>query len=221
MTIQHANLCLSQVELKFEGEGSSRKFSGYASVFNGNDSYDDTVLPGAFMKVLAEKQEPKMFFGHDWGLPIGKWTSLVEDEKGLKVEGELTEGNPQSDSVLAALRHGTVDGLSIGFRMKAGDYEEKENGGRIIKSIDRLFEISVVNFPADGNARIEVRSEDVDEIKSIRDLENFLRESGGFSRSVATSLVAKAKKLFISQRESDDEAEAKKQLLERINALAD
>ena len=164
------NIQLKDIDLKFEGE--SRKFSGYASVFGGNDSYGDTVMPGAFTKTLAAYGMPKMFYGHQWGLPIGKWTSAVEDEKGLRVEGELTPGNPQADAVLAALKHGTVDGLSIGFSMRGGAQDEKKEGGRVIKSVGRLFEISVVSFPADGAARItEVRSEDLDEIESIRDLE--------------------------------------------------
>ncbi len=218
MSVIYKSIPLSGVELKLEGD--SRKFKGYASTFNGNDSYGDTILPGAYMKTLAENGMPKMFFGHDWGLPIGKWLSAVEDEKGLLVEGELTPGNPQGDAVLAALKHGTVDGLSIGFQLKREDYESKKDGGRIIKQVSRLYEISVVNFPADGDARVEgVKSEDVDDIKSIRDLENFLRDAGGFSKSVATSLVAKAKKLFADQRESEAEEKAANALLERLKSL--
>lgn len=218
MSVIYKSIPLSGVELKLEGD--SRKFKGYASTFNGNDSYGDTILPGAYMKTLAENGMPKMFFGHDWGLPIGKWLSAVEDEKGLLVEGELTPGNPQGDAVLAALKHGTVDGLSIGFQLKREDYESKKDGGRIIKQVSRLYEISVVNFPADGDARVEgVKSEDIDDIKSIRDLENFLRDAGGFSKSVATSLVAKAKKLFADQRESEAEEKAANALLERLKSL--
>ena len=80
------SLPLESVELRFEG--NTRKFRGYASTFNGNDSYGDTILPGAYLKTLADNGMPKMFFAHDWGLPVGKWLSAVEDEKGLLVEGE-------------------------------------------------------------------------------------------------------------------------------------
>ena len=65
----------------------------------------------------------------------------------------------------------------------------------------------------------EVRSEDVDNLKSIRDFENFLRDAGGFSKSVATSIVAKAKKLFANQRESDVDEKAATELLERLKKL--
>ena len=86
--------------------------------------------------------------------------------------------------------------------------------------MSKLYEISVVNFPADDDARVsEVRSEDVDNLKSIRDFENFLRDAGGFSKSVATSIVAKAKKLFANQRESDVDEKAATELLERLKKL--
>ena len=218
MRLNFKSVPLTGVELKFDGD--SRRFKGYASTFNGNDSYGDTILPGAYEKTLAEHGMPKMFWGHDWDIPIGKWISAVEDEKGLLVEGEFTPGNAQAEAVMSAMKHGTVDGLSIGFRLSEGDYERKKDGGRIIKAISNLYEISVVNFPADGDARVsEVRSEDIDGMQTIRDLENFLRESGGFSKSVATSIVAKAKKLFKDQRESDVDEKTATAILERLKKL--
>lgn len=218
MTIQYKDAPLSVVELKMDG--GSRKFRGYASTFNGTDSYGDTILPGAYQKTLAAYGMPKMFFGHKWDLPIGKWLTAVEDEKGLLVEGELTEGNPQADAVLAALRHGTVDGLSIGFRLSKDDYEEKKEGGRLIKSVSRLFEISVVSFPADGGARIsEVRCEDVEDIKTIRELEGFLRDAGGFSKSAAAAVIAKAKQLTTAQGDPEAEEKAATEILKRLKAI--
>lgn len=218
MKLNFKGITLQDVELKFDEGG--RRFKGYASTFNGNDSYGDTILPGAYAKTIAEHGMPKMFWGHDWDIPIGKWLSAVEDEKGLLVEGEFTPGNSQADAVMAAMKHGTVNGLSIGFRLAEGDYERKKDGGRIIKNVTKLYEISVVNFPADEDARIsEVRSEEVDELKTIRDFENFLRDSGGFSKSVATSIVAKAKKLFADQRESDVDEKSATEILERLKKL--
>lgn len=220
MGIQYKNIALRDIDLKMDA--STRKFRGYASVFNGKDSYGDTILPGAYKKSLETYGMPKMFFGHGWGLPIGKWTLVQEDAKGLLVEGELTEGNPQADAVLAALKHGTVDGLSVGFSMRGGEEKDLEDGGREIKTIGRLFEISIVSFPADNAARVtDVRSEDLDEIDSIRDLEGFLRDVGGFSKSMATALVAKSRRLFLDQRDAEAEEKAAKDLLERFKKLED
>jgi HK97 family phage prohead protease len=122
MKLQYKTIELKDVGLK--SEGNENTFSGYASVFNGNDLVGDTILPGAYKEAI-KLFTPKMFFNHDsYELPIGKWIKVEEDEKGLKVVGELTPGNPQSEAVKAALKHGTVDGLSIGYRLRASTAAE-------------------------------------------------------------------------------------------------
>lgn len=157
-------LSLNDASIKLDGD--TGKFAGYASVFGGVDSYGDTILRGAYDSTLRGNGKPKMFFNHDsWSLPIGKWISAKEDDHGLLVEGELTLGNPQSDAVRAALKHGTVDGLSIGYYLKKGDFEETEDGGRIIKKVSKLVEVSIVTFPADEAARVDLAS-----VKSMKDI---------------------------------------------------
>ena len=158
MKLQYKTIELKDVGLK--SEGNENTFSGYASVFNGNDLVGDTILPGAYKEAI-KLFTPKMFFNHDsYELPIGKWIKVEEDEKGLKVVGELTPGNPQSEAVKAALKHGTVDGLSIGYRLRASGYKPKKDGGRIIEKIEALPEISIVTYPCDQAARIDSKSED-------------------------------------------------------------
>lgn len=161
------SLSLTDCDIKMDGD--SGRFSGYASVFGGVDSYGDTIIKGAFETTLRRDGKPKMFYGHDAfsGIPIGKWLSAKEDDKGLLVEGELTPGVTLANDVRAALKHGTLDGLSIGGYLKAGDFEQSADGGRVIKKWSRLIEVSVVAFPADSAARVDLSS-----VKSaIADLE--------------------------------------------------
>ena len=206
-------LQLSNCEIKMQGEAG--KFSGYASVFGGVDSYGDTILRGAFAHTLSTNGLPKMFFGHQWGaMPIGKWTKAAEDERGLYVEGELTPGQSEASNVYAAMKHGTLDGLSIGGFIQKDDYQESTEGGRIISRWSKLLEISPVTFPADGNARVNlasVKCEDMaktlEEISTIRDFERLLRDVGAFDQATAKQLVAKAKEVF-KQRDVDEEAKA-------------
>lgn len=193
-------LSLSSVDLKLDGD--TGKFAGYASVFGGVDSYGDTIIKGAFESTLRNNGKPKMFFNHDWHMPIGKYTVAKEDDHGLYVEGELTPGLGLSTDVRAAMKHGTLDGLSIGGYLKKGDFEETENG-RIIRKWSTLMEVSPVVFPADSAARIDLSSvkgsdflDAIEEIESVRDLESFLRDAGGLSKGAAQALVARAKKLF-------------------------
>ena len=219
----HKTLPLDAVELKFTGS-KGRTFSGYASVFNGVDSYNDTIAPGAFAKTLKERKRPvKMFFNHkSWEMPVGKWLALKEDDKGLLVEGELTEGNTGAENLYASMKHGTVDGLSIGFRLSKDDFSIADDGERrIIKNITDLVEISPVIFPADDDARVDLDSvkSALEEIQSIRDLEAFLRDAGGFSKGLTSTLVSRAKELFLRDAGTEQEAKAVQEA-ERLIALS-
>jgi hypothetical protein len=217
-------LSLNDVRLKAEGDAAT--FSGYASVFGGVDAVGDTIVKGAFASTLRTHGLPKMFFNHQWSMPIGKWTVTKEDDHGLYVEGELTPGMGLAQDVRAALKHGTLDGLSIGGFVKQGDYDTTESG-RVIRRWSRLMEISPVAFPADGAARVDlgsVKGEEftaaIAEIESVRDLESFLRDAGGLSKGAAVALVARAKVVLGVEGEPAPvtaEAKAMQQLLERIN----
>jgi len=223
---QKLELC----EIKIDKNGKGR-FSGYAATFNNVDSYGDTLLPGAFADSLSDTW-PKMFLNHDiwFSVPIGKWTEIKEDEAGLFVTGELTPDNTESDKAYAALKHGTLDGLSIGYRLKSDDYDYRTPGedgygeGRVIKKVSRLVEISLVTFPADDYARITAvkngnldLDQDLDEIKTERDFEYFLRDSGNFSKKQAMAILAKARSLYrIGDQSPEWDA---KTLLDRINQL--
>lgn len=216
-------LSLSDVSLKMDGD--TGKFTGYASVFNGVDAAGDTILRGAFLETLAGGL-PKMFWNHKWDMPIGKWTEAHEDDKGLFVAGELTKGLTLASDVHAAMKHGTLDGLSIGGMLKRGDYDETKSG-RTIRKWSRLIEVSPVVFPADGSARIDtasVKSIDFEallpECKTERDIERLLRDAG-LGKWEAMATVSRAKAIF-SGRDVPDDAEAKTErlILERLQRLA-
>lgn len=206
------NLVLDNVGLKF-AKNDTGAFSGYASVFGGVDSYRDTIMPGAYKSVIERIQAgaarmPKMFINHkSYELPVGKWLSMEEDDKGLFMFGELTPGMDEAKTVKAAMQHGTIDGLSIGYGLNRDDVEmvEKDDGVvRIIKNVSELYEISIVTYPADDAARVDLSSvkSALDQVESIKDFEDFLREAGGFSKSLATATASRAKRLF-SQSESE------------------
>lgn len=229
-------LSLTEVDLKMEGDAG--KFSGYASVFGGVDSYGDTIVKGAFEYTLRNNGKPKMFLEHSWAyasgpaaLPIGKFNVAKEDDHGLYVEGELTPGMSLSADVHAAMKHGTLDGLSIGGYVKKGDYDETESG-RIIRRWTKLVEVSPVVFPADGAARIDlssVKSEqfaadmeaEIAEIETLREFERFLRDAGGLTKGAAQALTARAKTLFNSREAGEQDVEAKQmaEVMERIKRI--
>lgn len=197
--MERKTLLLSDCQIKMDDGGEGR-FSGYASVFGGVDSYGDTIMKGSYEYSLKKNGKPKMFAQHDYyALPVGKWLVAKEDDHGLWVEGEFTPGMARAQETYAAVKHGTVDGLSIGYRLQEGDYEELEDGKRIIHRVSSLVEVSVVTFPADTAARVDltsVKSEQIEQIQSITEFERFLREVGAFDRKSAKHLISRFKQIL-------------------------
>lgn len=210
-------------ELKLAADGAT--FLGYASAFNKVDSYGDTIVKGAYADTLRENGLPKMFFNHNsYDVPIGKWTAAKEDDYGLLLTGEFTPGNTMGDQVRAALKHGTVDSLSIGYSLMKGDFDET-TGGRVIRKVARLKETSVVTFPADKFAKVDLASvksalAEIEEIKTIRDLEYFLRDAGSFSKGAAQALTARIKAIFDTRDAVGDvEDKAASEIVARLERL--
>lgn len=214
--MEYKNIGLDEAQIKFLPD-NPKSFSGYASVFNGVDAGGDTILKGAYSEILKVNREVKMYYNHGWQrkeLPIGKMY-LSEDEYGLKVDGaEFTTGIELADNVMKAVQHKTVDGLSIGFRIASGGYSIKGNN-RIISKIGELKEVSIVDFPMDSNARIDEIKSMIIEAKSLKEIENLLRDAGGFSRNDATALVSRIKSMY----QSDSDAELKR--LEEVKQIFD
>jgi HK97 family phage prohead protease len=206
MEIKHLNL--QKCEVKFGAEGML-EFSGYASVFDGIDSYGDTIVKGAYTETLKDRERPVQLRWNHYGPVIGKFTEIREDDKGLFVTGELTKGHSTAEDAAALLRHGAISGLSIGYIAKEAD----EDGPiRKLKRIE-LFEISVVEEPADNSAHITGIKSAFDECKSLKDIELTIRRNCGLSQSVSTAIVS-AVKNAVNQSDSERDHNA---LLETLN----
>lgn len=199
--LETKTLGVSALELKMADDGGM-KFSGYASVFDGVDSYGDTIIKGAYVNTLQNRQRPvRMLYNH-MGTVIGKWLKMYEDEKGLYVEGELTPGHSKAADVYASMKHGTLGGMSIGYYVRA--YEQLGDDRRMLKEIE-LVEVSVVDEPADLAAKITDVKGAISGCMSLKEIEFLLRDAGGFSRADACALVARVKALH----QSDSDAESK------------
>lgn len=191
-------------ELKFNDD--DWKVEGYASVFNSVDKVGDTILPGAFDDTIASGRAVKMFYEHMSFFKPGKWAKFETDKHGLKVSGYLTRDHSLAKDIRAELRHGTIEGLSIGFTIPEGGSEKREDGGRDIKSVD-LYEVSFVGNPAEPKAVITAWKSELAAMKSLSDCEAFLRESGYFSRSMATAFVSHLKGLLSDSERPEEELE--------------
>lgn len=134
--------------------GTDGVFSGYASVFGLADLGNDVVERGAFARSLRERgvSGVRMLWQHDAAEPIGAWTEIREDSRGLHVEGRLAPGVARAREALELMRGGGLDGLSIGFRTVRAR-KDARTGLRHILEAD-LWEISIVTFPMQPQARV-------------------------------------------------------------------
>jgi HK97 family phage prohead protease len=144
------------------------RISGYASVFGRRDKGGDTVLPGAYaasLKRLAARGERvRMLWQHDPAQPIGIWDEVHEDAHGLHVTGRLLPDVARAREAKALLQAGAVDGLSIGYRTIRA--EAVAGGGRRLVELD-LWEVSLVTFPMQAEARIASKSDLLAELAGL------------------------------------------------------
>ena len=150
-------------ELRAEGDGMT--FVGYAAKFNSPSEdlggFVETIEAGAFRRSLRSRNDVKLLVNHDTGRVLASTRSgtmkLYEDEIGLRVEASLpntTDGRDMAE----LLRRGDLNKMSFGFSV-IKDSWNNEMTERTLKSV-RLFETSIVAFPAYAATEAMVRSLD-------------------------------------------------------------
>lgn len=180
---------------------------GYGSVFGVEDSYGDVVVKGAFAETLASSRVVRMLWQHRSDMPIGKWTEMIEDERGLRAKGVINLKTTWGRDAYEAVKGGDVSGLSIGFRTLERQWNDEE-GIRYLKKLE-LWELSVVTFPANEEAGIDGAKgfeslADIDGMDVVA-IERSLR-AGGFSREEAKRLLKRHEHLVVERRQSDTAA---------------
>ncbi|HWU02221.1 MAG TPA: HK97 family phage prohead protease [Novosphingobium sp.] len=130
------------------------RFAGYAALFDKRDAGRDTIRPGAFARTLSERGATRrgplpLYWQHNPDQRIGWIEHASEDGKGLRVIASID--NPQGGAA-AALRAGSVTGLSFGYRARGF---LRDQNGRDLTDID-LFEVSLVTHPMQHEARVHM-----------------------------------------------------------------
>jgi HK97 family phage prohead protease len=207
--------------LELRAVGDDGAIEGYGSVFGVRDDYDDVIAAGAFVGSLAAHKSagtmPAMLWQHDAGAPIGVWTEMAEDKKGLRVKGQLALDTVRGKEAHALLKLGALNGLSIGFVSKQWAYD-RDSEVRTLTEID-LWEVSLVTFPANAKARV-TNVKAATDVATPKDAERILRDAG-FSKADATSLVSRVMRLGEERSESaQSTAHAIKAAQRLLNSLS-
>jgi hypothetical protein len=160
---------VAPVEFKFitEGEATPGTFEGYASVFGTQDWHGDMVMPGAFTETLAEHKAagtmPGLFAEHSFAffggdpLPIGKWLSFEEDDKGLRGVGKISAlDSDHGKRIIGLMRDGALPSLSIAYEIPDGGSRKGKQPGEPKRWLDKLtlHSVDVVHAPSNPQAKI-------------------------------------------------------------------
>ncbi len=138
--------------------GNYGYIEGYASTFD-KDRGGDVILPGAFKKTIKRHKKSgnrpiRMFFQHDrneiiGGFPISK---VKEDEKGLKVVGQINLDVQKGQETYSLARQGVLSDMSIGYSVRDFEYNKDEDI-TYLKDIE-LWEVSIISEPMNTGAQI-------------------------------------------------------------------
>ncbi|MFO1080849.1 MAG: HK97 family phage prohead protease [Reyranellaceae bacterium] len=221
---------LSEFKFADATDGNAGTFSGYGAVFNNIDLGGDVIAPGAFKATLDRAKGsgnwPAMLLQHGGGMlggaedmtPIGIWTAMSEDAKGLWVEGKLADTQRGRDvyTLLKMQPRPAITGLSIGYQAKEWSVRtQPHEPKRTLKAVE-LFEVSLVTNPMNPVARI-------DSVKSgmelLREFERFATRDAGMSRSEFRRFMAPGLKAFLATRDAG--AGNGRELVDSLEGLAD
>lgn len=92
---------------------------------------------------------------------------LFVDDNGVNIKADLdTENNEQARALYSAISRGDMDGMSFCFYVSEDNQRWSKRGDgadvREILKVDKVIEVSAVNFPAYGGTNINSRSLDSD-----------------------------------------------------------
>ena len=149
----------------------------YASTFDRvPDSVGDVVAPGAFDKTIsnwkASGKPIPLLWGHDTDDPFSNIGAAIDygtDERGLWFDAEFDADNEKAQYVRKLVKEGRVFQCSFAYAVRDAAPVELESGMKAneLRELD-LFEISIVQIPANQNATVEEVKSDEPETKAGR-----------------------------------------------------
>jgi hypothetical protein len=153
-------------EFRAEPSADGLTLEGYAAVFNTwteitdrAGTYRERIMPGAFKRSLG-RRTPILQFDHGThpligSIPLGRFTSITEDDHGLKVRARLSD-NWLVEPVRDAIRDGSVTGMSFRFAPVREEWNADESE-RTHHDVN-VFEAGPVVWPAYETTSVGVRS---------------------------------------------------------------
>lgn len=150
--------------------------SGYFSVFGTNyelwPGATESVDQNAFAETMGE--DIRALINHDTTLVLGRTKAgtleLKVDERGLYGEIKTNPKDSDAMNLYERVKRGDVDQCSFGFDILDEDMEVNDTTGDVhwtIKKV-KLYEVSVVTFPAYEDTAVIARKAQLQDVKKRR-----------------------------------------------------
>lgn len=132
-------------------------------------SYTEVIKRGALDG--ADLTDSRLLVNHDMTrIPLArtpKTMQLTITEKGLEMRAELPD-TEEAKTAYTAVKRGDLTGMSFAFTVPdGGDSFDAQTNTRTITKIDKVYEVSLVNFPAYPTASAEARSTRAESLKKL------------------------------------------------------
>ena len=136
---------------------------------DGSGSYTEIIRSGALDG--ADLSDVRLLYNHDLGkVPLArtpKTMRLTLDSEGLTFEAVLPE-TAGAKEVYEAVRRGDLTGMSFAFKVpEGGDFYDAYTNTRTIRQIAKVYECSVVPYPAYPTTSVEARSAQAAALKTL------------------------------------------------------
>lgn len=154
-------------------EGRAIVFDQATTISDPAGSFTEIIARGALDN--ADLTDVRLLFNHDLNrVPLArtpKTMSLSVDPAGLTIRATL----PNTESareVYEAVKRSDLRGMSFAFKVpEGGDTYDPKTNTRTISKIEKVYECSIVQFPAYGQTSVEARSVMTESQKRLRKLE--------------------------------------------------
>lgn len=172
-------------EFRAAEDGADKYIEGYFAVFGSN--YDmfpgasESVDSGAFDGALMD--DIRCLIDHETRLVLGrtkaKTLELRVDTHGLYGRVKINPDDQDAMNLYARVQRGDVDQCSFGFDILSEDTDYRDDGSVhwTIKSV-KLYEVSVVTFPAYEDTAVAARKSDFEQIQK-RSVDKWKAEKRG------------------------------------------
>lgn len=167
-------------EVRAEENERGKTLTGVPIVFNARSNlgwYDEIIESGALDE--TDLKDVRFLVNHNTDMiPLARSRNNNENstmqmtvgDEGMTIRVDLdTENNADAKALYSAVSRGDISGMSFMFTVDGDSWEDMESDHptRVIRKIDRVFEVSAVTFPAYAQTSIQARglSETLDSAK--------------------------------------------------------